>query len=161
MGAALVGMTGNAVFILPDEHGVVVFFVFVDKPGVDEGVQHVTLDVPLFEQIGIDPAHSVVNRRQFELLFFHLSLFFCWQAGACRCSTQQERDGIRVAEVVKGLGEGDRASAFFRRMIVPRIAPDRDAVVTVQPLLMAGGKQFLSTKSTEAASRFCSSVKWM
>ena len=47
--------------------------------------------------------------------------------------------------MVKGLGEGDRASAFFRRMIVPLIAPDCDAVVTVQPLLMAGGKQLLST----------------
>lgn len=78
MGAALVGMTGNAVFILPDEHGVVVFFIFVDKPSVDEGVQHVTLDVPLLKQIGIDTAHGVVGRRQFELLFFHLSLLLCW-----------------------------------------------------------------------------------
>ena len=112
MGATLVGMTGNAVFILPDEHGVVVFFIFVDKPGVDEGVQHVTLDVPFFEQIGIDTAHGVVGRRQFELLFFHLSLFLCWGAGSCCCSTQQEPDGIRVVEVVKGLGEGDRTSAF-------------------------------------------------
>ena len=78
MGAALVGMTGNAVFILPDEHGVVVFFIFVDKPSVDECAQHITLDVPFFEQIGIDPAHGVVGRRQFELLFFHLSLLLCW-----------------------------------------------------------------------------------
>ena len=83
MGAALVGMTGNAVLIFPDEHGVVVFFIFVDKPGVDEDVQHVTLDVPLLNQIGIDAAHGVVGGWQFKLLFFHLSLLLCWGAGAC------------------------------------------------------------------------------
>ena len=78
MGASLVGMTGNAVFILPDEHGVGVFFIFVNESRMDEGVQHVSLDVPFFEQVGIDTAHGVVGRRQFKLLSFYLSLLFFW-----------------------------------------------------------------------------------
>ena len=41
------GMTGNAVFIFPDEHGIVIFFAIfgrlrtlIDQLFFDEGIQH-------------------------------------------------------------------------------------------------------------------------
>ena len=80
--STLVGMTGNAVFIESDEHGVVIllclifgqFPAFINQPLLGKGVEDFTADVPLLEQVGIHPPHGLVSGRQGK--FFRLLLFF-------------------------------------------------------------------------------------
>ena len=58
----------NAVFVLSDEHGVVVFGVLIDEPHPDKGGEYLPADAPLPEQVGVDPAHLPVPGRKSALL---------------------------------------------------------------------------------------------
>ena len=79
----LMPVTGNAVFIESDEHGVVVFLcpvpgsftAFVDELLAHEGIEYLSVDASLLQQIGIYPTHGLVLRRQLKGLR-RLWLFF-------------------------------------------------------------------------------------
>ena len=65
-------MTCNAVFIVSDEHGVVIFFgtvcggfrAFIDQFCMDKSIQHLPADAAVLEKIGIHPAHGRADKRQ-------------------------------------------------------------------------------------------------
>ena len=79
---ACMGMTRDAVFVESDEHGVMVFLgvvfgffaAFVNEPLADKGIQHLTADEPLFEEIGIHPPHGLSSWRQGKFLGFRFFL---------------------------------------------------------------------------------------
>ena len=70
-------------FIESDEHGVVIFFypilgfltAFVDELLAHEGIEYLSVDASLLQQIGIYPTHGLVLRRQLKGLR-RLWLFF-------------------------------------------------------------------------------------
>ena len=79
--ATLVGMTGNAVFIESDEHGVMIllclipgqFPAFIDQSLLCESIEDLPADMSLLEQIGIHPPHGLIGGWQGK--FFRLVLF--------------------------------------------------------------------------------------
>ena len=128
------GVTGNAVFVQSDEHGVVVvvatlrgFPALIDQPGVDKSVQHIPADKSLFEQVGVNTAHGAVSRRQLE--FFFLLLLGRGGADLALLAVQETGHGFRVTEAVELLDEGDRPAALFCRVVKPFVPTDRDAMV--------------------------------
>ena len=62
IGAPPVGVTGSAVLIPSDEHGVVILGVLVDQPRPDEGGEHLPINKTLLKQVCVDPAHLPVGR---------------------------------------------------------------------------------------------------
>ena len=77
--APFVGVTGNAVLIQSDEHGVVVVIAalrrlpaLIDESGMDKGIQYIPADEALLEQVGVNTAHGAVSRRQLEFSFLLL-----------------------------------------------------------------------------------------
>ena len=72
--APLVPVTGNAVFIISDEHGVVVDLRFIcgwlgalkDESGAGELCQHIPVDAAALHEVGVDPPHIRVRWRECE-----------------------------------------------------------------------------------------------
>ncbi len=69
VGAALVGMAGDAVFVAPHKYSVVVGGVLIDEPRPDKGTE----DLPVYfsgpHQVTIDPTHRPGLLRQCEGLW--------------------------------------------------------------------------------------------
>ena len=145
-------MTGNAVFIDSDEHGVVVFLApihglltaLIDEFLPDEGVEHLPIDAPLLEQIGIHPAHGLVGGRQLERLGRLRGLSSRRGIGSAEVVAQQHRHGFGVANTVILLHKADGSAALFGSVVEPLAASDGDAVVAGKALIPAGGNELLT-----------------
>ena len=154
---AFVGMTGSAVFIVSDEHGVVMLSAairrwlrtLIDQFCVDERVQHLPADAPVLEQIGVHPAHiraSGRKRKRFFLpAFIPVNRFKCFAL----FTIQQPRDRLRVRHPIKLLQERDRPAALLCGVIVPFVSPDGNAMVADKPLFRAGGQHFFALPEQE------------
>ena len=142
-------MAWNAVFIQPDEYGVVIgiaalgrFAALIDQLGMDKSVQYRAADEALLEQVCVDPAHGIVSRRELELLFLLLpgrrgdefSLF----------AVQEPCHRLWVAEAVELLNKGNRPAALLCSVVKPLISPDGDAVVAGEALFPAAGQELLA-----------------
>lgn len=130
------GVAGSAVFVTPNEYGVVIFLrpipglltAFVDHSAFCEDVKDVPVNEPLLEQVGIEPPHSRAGRWEGELLRFlrlrRLHLGICDPL-----AVQQALHRLLVSQAVIRLDKGNRVASLFRLMIVPLVAPHGDAVV--------------------------------
>lgn len=112
---ALMPMTGNAVFIESDEHGVVVFLcpvpgsftAFVDELLAHEGIEYLTVDATLFQQVGIHTAHRVALRWECEGLCRLRLLLLCRRVASAEIIAEEQRHGVRVAESIELLSVRD------------------------------------------------------
>jgi len=74
--APLVPVTGNAVFIISDEHGGVIDLRFIcgwlraliNESGMGELRQHIPVDAASLQEVGVDPPHIRVRWREHERL---------------------------------------------------------------------------------------------
>lgn len=64
VGAALVGMVGNACLVCAHKHRVVVFGVLIQQPFPDKVTDHLRGDPPVLYQIGKHPAGVPIGKRQ-------------------------------------------------------------------------------------------------
>ena len=146
-------MTGNAVFIESDEHGVVVFLcpipgsftAFVDELLPHEGIEYLAVDAPLFQQVGIHTAHGLALRWQHEGLCRLRLLLLCRRVTPTQIVAEEQRHGVRVAESIELLDEADGSAALFAGVIVPLASADGDAVVAGKAFVPAGGNELFSS----------------
>ena len=90
VGAALVGMAGDAVFIVPDKYGVVVGDVLIDERGSNKGGEDFPVDFPASQQVPIRPPHRSRGLRQREGLRLRFRFGFCDRQGTLSILTQQQ-----------------------------------------------------------------------
>ena len=64
--SALVCVPGLSILVFANKDNIVVLGGLINKTAIGKGVQHILIDPPLPEQIGIDPAHIVVLLRKLE-----------------------------------------------------------------------------------------------
>ena len=150
-------MTGNAVFIESDEHGVVVFLcpvsgsftALVDELLAHEGIEYLAVDAPLFQQVGIRTAHGLTLRWEREGFCRLRLLLPCRRVASAEIIAEEQRHGVRVAESIELLDEADGSAALFAGVIVPLAAADGDAVVAGKAFVPAGGNELFSSAAEE------------
>ena len=109
---------------------------------MDKRVQHRAANEALLEQVGVDPAHGIVFRRELELPF----LLLLGRRGDdfSLLAVQEPGHRFRVAEAVELLDKGDRPAALLRGVVKPLVSPDSDAVVAGETLFPAAGQELLT-----------------
>ena len=150
-------MTGNAVFIESDEHGVVVFLcpvpgsftALVDKLLAHEGVEYLAVDATLLQQVGIHTAHGLTLRWEREGLCRLRHLLLCRRVASAQIIAEEQRHGVRVAESIELLDEADGSAALLGGMVEPLAAADGDAVVAGKAFVPAGGDELFPTAAEE------------
>ena len=111
--SSFVCVSGNAVFIVANEDGVVVIGGFIDHFLMHKGGKHLPVYSSAVKQIRIHPPHIIVFQRKGER-FRRLSLD---RLGLRKCAaviTEQEINGLRKIHVIKPADEvhGVAADAF-------------------------------------------------
>ena len=153
----LMPMTGNAVFIESDEHGVVVFLcpvpgsftALVDELLPHEGIEYLAVNATLLQQVGIHTAHRLALRRQLKGLCRRRLLLSCRRVTPAQIIAEEQRHGVRVAESIELLDEADGSAALFGGVIEPLAAADGDAMVAGKAFVPAGGDELFSTAAEE------------
>jgi len=148
----LMPVTGNAVFIESDEHGVVVFLclilgelaALVHQLLPHEGVQHLPVDAALLQKVGVDPAHIPICWRQGEGLALRFSLFLCLLINDAALAAKEPRHRLGEGNAVEALNKVDGEAALLGGMVEPLVAPHSDAVVGGESLVPSGRYQPLA-----------------
>ena len=154
---SLMPVTGNAVFIESDEHGVVIFLcpvpgsftALVDELLAHEGIEYLAVDATLLQQVGIHTAHGLALRWERERLCRLRLLLLCRRITPAEIIAEEQRHGVRVAESIELLDEADGSAALLGGMIEPLAAADGDAVVTGKAFVPAGGNELFSSAEEE------------
>ena len=140
VGAALLRVTGNAVFICSDEHGVVIFRILIERSRPREVGDDIPVDVPLLHKVGIHPAHIVVGEWQRkELLWFRVS-FRRRPKSLSLLSAQQFCNCLLKGASVVHPYEVDGVTALLRIMVEPLAASYGHTVICGQTLIPARGE---------------------
>ena len=150
-------VTGNAVFIESDEHGVVVFLcpvsgsftALVDELLAHEGIEYLAVDATLLQQVGIHTAHGLTLRWECEGLCRRRLLLLCRRVASAEIIAEEQRHGVRVAESIELLDEADGSAALFGGVIEPLAATDGDAVVAGKAFVPAGCDELFPTAAEE------------
>lgn len=138
----LMGMKGNVFFIEAYKHGVVVFGILKQKPFSGKLRQHLTADATLLNKIGKHPAHIRVRWRQNKgFSLFRFAAFAVLPVFHTLFTAQQQDDRLRERQVIEPFDEINGIAALLSGVIIPAVASNRDAVVTGQPLIPAGGQE--------------------
>ena len=130
------GVAGSAVFVTPNEYGVVIFLrpipglltAFVDHSAFCKGVEDISVNESLLEQIGVELPHSWTGRREDKFLWFLRLRRYCLGISD-PLAVQQTFHRLWVSQAVIRLDKGNRVASLLRFMIVPLVAPHSDAVV--------------------------------
>ena len=150
-------VTGNAVFIESDEHGVVIFLcpvpgsftALVDELLAHEGIEYLAVDATLLQQVGIHTAHGLTLRWKCEGLCRLRHLLLCRRVTSAEIIAEEQRHGVRVAESIELLDEADGSAALLGGVIEPLAATDGDAVVAGKAFVPAGGDELFSSAAEE------------
>lgn len=136
--SSFMSMTGNAVFIVTYEDGVVVVGGFVDHSSMHEGGHHLSVYSSAVKQISIHSPHIIILRRQFKRLR-RLSLDRLGSLNYAAVITEQEIDGLRKVHIIKSADEvyGVAADAFV--LVKPQISSDRNLFRAVTPHIFLAG----------------------
>lgn len=97
VGTPLVGMTGNAVFIGFDEHGVVIFGVLIEQARLDEGGNALPGDAVLFHTISSRMAATKARSRR-------VTAYDSYAGHKYLHLRYKEKTGKGVAAVLRGDG---------------------------------------------------------
>ena len=144
-------------FIESDEHGVVVFLcpvpgffaAFVDELPAHEGIEYLTVNASLLQQVGIHTAHGLTLRWEREGLCRLRHLLLCRRVASAEIIAEEQRHGVRVAESIELLDEADGSAALFGGVIEPLAAADGDAMVAGKAFVPAGGNELFPTAAEE------------
>lgn len=149
IGASHMGMTGNAVLVETDEHGVMMIRFFVKRSCVGEMLDDRSVDSTAFHEVSKQAAHILIPWRQDERRWREVFFFIgCWISSTV-FSVQQQFHGFLIAETVLTLHKADGTAPHRDSVIEPLAAPNRDAVVTIQTLVPAGRKEPFSATAEE------------
>jgi len=132
--SSFVCVSGNAMFIVADEDGVVVIGGFVDHSLMHKGGKHLTVYSSAVKQISIHSPHIIIFRRKGERLW-RLSLD---RLGAA-VITKQKIDSLRKVHVIKSANKvyGIATDAFI--LMKPQISSDRNFFRAVTPYILLAG----------------------
>ena len=125
------------------------FTALVDEPLAHEGIEYLTVDATLFQQVGIHTAHGLTLRWECEGLSRLRFLLPCRRVAPTQIIAEEQRHGVRVAESIELLDEADGSAALLGGMIVPLAAADGDAVVAGKAFVSARGNELFSTAAEE------------
>ena len=98
---------------------------------------HLTVDVPLVQEVGVDAAHIAVGLRQGEGLWLCCDRLRLLERPAV-LTPQQKRNRLRIRETVVALDEADGVTALAFGVVEPLVAADGDAWVAGGTILSAG-----------------------
>ena len=116
-------------FVCPDEHGVVIFRILIERSRPCEMGDDIPVEVPLLHEVGIYPAHIVVGEWQRkELLWFRVS-FRRRPKSLSLFSAQQLCDCLLKGASVVRPHEVDGVTALLRIMVEPLAASDGHTVI--------------------------------
>ena len=123
--SSFVCVSGNAVFIVTDEDGVVVIGRFINHSLMHESGQHLSVYPSAVKQIGIYSPHIIIFRRQCKRLFRFL-LYRLGSLDHAAVIAEQKIDGLRKVHVIKSADEvhGIAADAFV--LMKPQVSSDRN-----------------------------------
>ena len=138
VGTPLVGVAWDAFFVCAYKYCIVVFGIFVQKLFPGEVGYHTSVNVSVLDQIGIDPTHIGMDRRQNKRLGRLLHPLSSGWVDGTRFAPQQHGHRFGVAEVIEALHKADCMTTPFFGVVVPLVAADSDAVIPGQPFLSAG-----------------------
>ena len=106
-------VSGNAMFIVADEDGVVVVGGFVDHSLMHKGGKHLSVYSSAVKQISIHSPHIFILRRQFKRLLRFL-LYRLGLRKRVAVIAEQEIDGLREVHVIKSTDEVHGVAADAR-----------------------------------------------
>ena len=150
--APLVPVTGNAVFIISDEHGVVVDLRFIygwlralkDESGAGELCQHIPVDAAALQEVGVDPPHIRVRWRECERFPLLCGFFPRREIPDPTLTAEKRGHCVRERQTIELLNEIDSKTTLLFGVIEPLIAPDGDAVIRGEALVPSGGKELFA-----------------
>ena len=150
-------VTGNAVFIESDEHGVVIFLcpvpgsftALIDELLAHEGIEYFTVNATLLQQVCIHTAHGLTLRWECEGLCRLRLLLHCRRVASAEIITEEQGHGVWIAESIELFDEADGSAALFGGVIEPLTAADGDAVVAGKAFVPAGGNELFSSAAEE------------
>lgn len=136
--SSFVCVSGNAVFIVADEDGVVVIGGFINHSLMHKGGKHLPVYSSAVKQISIHSPHIIIFRRKGERLW-RLSLD---RLGLRKCAAviaEQEIDSLRKIHVIKSANEvyGIATDSFV--LMKPQISSDRNFFRAVTPHIFLAG----------------------
>ena len=155
VGAALVGVAGNTICIRTNKHGVVIFGILIQKPGLGKVRHHISCDAAMLDEIRKHSAHIFVGGRQCKWLRRFLCTFPGRRIRRPQFTAQQHCHCVRVAKAVESLHKADGMSASLLRMVIPFVASDGHAVVTGKAFFSARGKQLFTAAAQELLQIHC------
>ena len=123
--SSFVCVSGNAVFIVTYEDGVVVVCGFVDHSFMHKGRKHLPVYSSAVKQIGIHTPHIFILRRQFKRLR-RLSLDRLGSLNYAAVIAEQEIDGLRKVHVVKAADKVNGVAADAFVLMKPQVSSDRN-----------------------------------
>ena len=136
--SSFVCVSGNAVFIVTDEDGVVVVGGFVYQSFMHESRKYLSVYPSAVKQIGIHSPHIFILRRQFKRLR-RLSLDRLGSLNYAAVITEQEIDGLRKVHVIKSADEVNGVAADAFVLVEPQISSDRNLFRAVTPHIFFAG----------------------
>ena len=136
--SSFVCVTGNAVFIVTYEDGVVVIGGFINHFLMHKGGKHLPVYSSSDKQIGIYSPHIIIFRRKGERLW-RLSLDRLGSLNCAAVIAEQKIDSLRKVHVIKSTDEvhGIAADAFV--LMKPQISSDRNLFRAVTPHIFLAG----------------------
>ena len=135
---SFVCVSGNAMFIVTDEDGVVVIGGFINHSLMHKGRQYLSVYPAAVKQIGIHSPHIIIFRRKGERLW-RLSLYRLGSLNCAAVIAEQKIDGLRKVHVIKSADEvhGIAADAFV--LMKPQVSSDRNLFRAVTPHIFLAG----------------------
>ena len=136
--SSFVCVSGNAMFIVADEDGVVVIGGFINHSLMHKGRKHLPVYSSAVKQIGIHTPHIIIFRRKGERLW-RLSLDRLGLRKGAAVIAEQKIDGLRKVHVIKAADKvnGVAADAFI--LMKPQISSDRNLFRAVTPHIFLAG----------------------
>lgn len=152
--SSFVCVSGNAMFIVANEDGVVVIGGFIDHSLMHKGGKHLPVYSSAIKQICIHSPHIIIFRWKGERLR-RLSLD---RLGSRKCAAviaEQKIDGLRKVHVIKSTNEvyGVATDAFI--LMKPQISSDRNLFRAVTPHIFLAGAFELFPLTLQECNQVC------
>ena len=136
--SSFVCVSGNAMFIVADEDGVVVIGGFINHSLMHKGGKHLSVYSSAVKQISIHSPHIIIFRRKGERLW-RLSLDRLGSLNYAAVITEQEIDGLRKVHVVKAADKVNGVAADAFVLVEPQVSSDRNLFRAVTPHIFFAG----------------------
>ena len=152
--SSFVCVSGNAMFIVADEDGVVVIGGFIDHSLMHKGRKHLPVYSSAVKQIGIHTPHIIIFRRKCERLR-RLSLYRLGSLNCAAVIAEQKIDGLRKVHVVKAADKVNGVAADAFVLMKPQVSSDRNLFRAVTPHIFLAGAFEAFTLALQECDQVC------